>query len=145
MAASLAKNNDRLLFAVEGVGLRVLPREMAVKRAELTRLTIEPDRNMRYAERGHGRDQIDEGELVHEIVKELAILDQVRLGDVQRSGSRMRRGRLRPCFDAGGEETREYIATIHAGHCSNTKRLWKGIVSRPQRFRNVCFDRVAVR
>ncbi len=87
-------------------------------RAVRTRLTFEPDRNMRDAERGRGGNQIDEGELVHEVVKELAIVHQVRLGDIQRPGGRLRRGRLRFCFDAGGEQAREYIATIHARHCS---------------------------
>ena len=50
---------------------------------------------------------IDERELVHEVVQELAILDQMRLRYVERLGGRVRSRRLRVGFQAGEKEAGE--------------------------------------
>jgi hypothetical protein len=68
---------------VERLTLRILPRDMSENLAISTHRSVQNHGNMRDPQRGRRRDEIDERILLHEVVKEFAILHQMRLGNVQ--------------------------------------------------------------
>jgi hypothetical protein len=96
--------------------LWVLARDMAVDSSIGSSCTDEEDRDVSDTNRGCGRHQIDKGEFLHEIVKEAAILNQRRFGDIERFGDcSFGCGRLTIRLNARKGEPGQQIAAVHMG------------------------------
>src|SRR4029079_1874767 len=75
------EDDDRLLTAVKRRALRVLRRDVAEHGPVAALRTLEGRRDMGDAKRRKRRDEVHERVLVHEVVQERAVLDDVGLGD----------------------------------------------------------------
>jgi hypothetical protein len=59
---------------------------VAVERAVRGAGRIQKYREVGDTDPGIGRNQVDEGKLIHEVMQEFAVFDQLRLGDVKGFG-----------------------------------------------------------
>lgn len=80
------EDNDSGLPGVERFSLGVLPGNVAVDPAIPAQVSIQKDGNVSDSHSRAGSDQIGEREFIHEVVKQLSVFDQVRLGNIQRLG-----------------------------------------------------------
>src|SRR6185312_12667197 len=75
VAMRSAKHDDRRVFAIEGLTLRIVTRDVPENAAVLAFQTVDKTRDVGDAQRRSGGNEVDEGELAHEVVQELAIVD----------------------------------------------------------------------
>ena len=104
-----AEHDDCRLTAIETFALHVLARDMPEQSAVGRRGPIQEGRDVRDADTGAGCDQIGESELVHEILEEFAILDELGLGYIEGAGRRL----LRVQIQSGGGQSEQQVAAIH--------------------------------
>src|SRR5258706_2236160 len=104
------KGDHRGVLAVEGCRLRILARNVAVDGPVSAGGAVEDARDVGDANVRRGRDQLDERELVHEIVEELAVVHQVGLRNVKGLGLLLFGG----WSDSGQSQTGEQIAALHS-------------------------------
>jgi hypothetical protein len=71
------------MVSVKRLALRILPRDMPEDPAVGARRAVQDHREMRDSQRWRGRDEIDKGILIHEVMEKLEIFHEMRLGNVQ--------------------------------------------------------------
>ena len=103
-----AEHDYRRLLAVKTLALQVLARDVAEDGAVGRGGSIQDCRDVRDADTGAGCDEIGESEFVHEVLQELAVFDEVRLGDIERAG----RWLLRLQIEAGGGQGEQQVAAV---------------------------------
>jgi hypothetical protein len=99
------------MLDVKESALRVLAGDVTVKRAVPADTSVQNHRDMRYANFRRASNQLDKRKLIHEIMEQFSIFDQLGPRNIERFRLTLLRGGAH--LKTGQSQTRDQIATLH--------------------------------